>query len=203
MFSPLQLFAYSMIAHAKERSDMSALAEQTTTIPTGRWSIDPAHSSVEFQVKHLGIATVKGRAPVVRGTVEGGESPSVEGTVDVTSFTTFDETRDGHLQSPDFFDAQRYPELRFESTGIDTRGEELLVTGDLTIKGVTKPVKLRGSFAGSGVDPWGNERIGLDLEGTIDRSDWGVSWNAPLPGGGFLLPDTVKLTASFSAVKAS
>jgi len=181
---------------------MSAVAEQTTAVPTGTWSIDPAHSSVEFQVKHLGIATVKGRAPVVRGTIEGGDTPTIEGTVDVTSFTTFDETRDGHLQSPDFFDAERYPELRFESTEVDARGEELLVTGDLTIKGVTKPVELRGTFAGSGVDPWGNERIGLDLEGTIDRTEWGVSWNAPLPGGGFLLPDNVRLAASFSAVKA-
>jgi polyisoprenoid-binding protein YceI len=141
-----------MIAHAKEERDMSALAEQTTAVPTGTWSIDPSHSSVEFQVRHLGIATVKGRAPVVHGTIEGGESPSIEGTVDVTSFTTFDETRDGHLQSPDFFDGERYPELRFESTKVDVRGEELLVTGDLTIKGVTKPVELRGSFAGGGVD---------------------------------------------------
>lgn len=182
---------------------MSTLAEHTTAVPAGTWSIDPSHSSVEFQVKHLGIATVKGRAPVVHGTIEGGVSPSIEGTVDVASFTTFDDTRDGHLQSPDFFDGERYPELRFESTEIDARDEELLVTGDLTIKGVTRPVELRGSFAGSGVDPWGNERIGLDLEGTIDRSEWGVSWNAPIPGGGFLLPETVKLAASFSAVKAS
>jgi polyisoprenoid-binding protein YceI len=180
---------------------MSSVAEQTTLIPAGTWEIDPAHSSVEFQVKHLGIATVKGRAPVVRGTIEGGERPSIEGTVDVTSFTTFDETRDGHLRSPDFFDAERYPELRFESTVVELRDQALVVTGNLTIKGDTKPVELRGSFAGSGVDPWGNERIGLDLEGTIDRNEWGVSWNAPLPGGGFLLPDTVKLAASFSAVK--
>jgi polyisoprenoid-binding protein YceI len=180
---------------------MSSVAEQTTLIPAGTWDIDPAHSSVEFQVKHLGIATVKGRAPVVRGTIEGGERPSIEGTVDVTSFTTFDETRDDHLRSPDFFDAERYPELRFESTVVELRDQALVVTGNLTIKGDTKPVELRGSFAGSGVDPWGNERIGLDLEGTIDRNEWGVSWNAPLPGGGFLLPDTVKLAASFSAVK--
>jgi polyisoprenoid-binding protein YceI len=182
---------------------MSTLVAQATVLPAGTWSIDSAHSSVEFQVKHLGIATVKGRAPVVRGTIEGGEASSIEGTVDVTSFTTFDETRDGHLQSPDFFDAERYPELRFESTDVEARGEELLVIGELTMKGVTKPVELRGLFVGSGVDPWGNERIGLDLEGTIDRNEWGVSWNAPLPGGGFLLPDTVRLTASFSAVKAS
>jgi polyisoprenoid-binding protein YceI len=180
---------------------VSSVAEQTTLIPAGTWEIDPAHSSVEFQVKHLGIATVKGRAPVVRGTIEGGERPSIEGTVDVTSFTTFDETRDGHLRSPDFFDAERYPELRFESTDLELRDQALVVTGNLTIKGKTKPVELRGSFAGSGADAWGNERIGLDLEGTIDRTEWGVSWNAPLPGGGFLLPDTVRLAASFSAVK--
>lgn len=181
---------------------MSTLTVQTTLIPTGTWSIDPAHSSVEFQVKHLGIATVKGHAPVVRGTIVGGARPSLEGTVDVTSLTTFDETRDGHLRSPDFFDAERHPELRYESTEVELRDHDLVVSGELTIKGVTRPVELRGSFAGSGVDPWGNERIGLELEGVIDRNEWGVSWNAPLPGGGLLLPDTVKLAASFSAVKS-
>jgi len=182
---------------------MSTVAEPTTTtIPAGTWSIDPAHSFVEFQVRHLGIAAVKGRAPVISGTISGGAQPSIEGAVEVASFTTFDETRDAHLQTPDFFDGQRYPELRFVSTSVESHGEELVVNGELTIRGVTRPVELHGSYVGSGADPWGNERLGIDLETTIDRREWGVSWNAPLPGGGFLLPDTVKLAASFSAVKA-
>lgn len=184
---------------------MSILAEHqvTTSIPAGSWSIDPSHSTVEFQIKHLGLATVKGRAPVVSGTIVGGEQPSVVGTVDVASMTTFDETRDEHLRSPDFFDVSRFPELGFESTDVRQQGDELVASGLLTIKGVSRPVTLRGRLAGIETDPWGNERIGVDLETTIDRTDWGLTWNAPLPGGGFLLPDTVTLAASFSAVKAS
>jgi polyisoprenoid-binding protein YceI len=197
------LLAYSIVADAKEKS-MSILAESpVAVIPAGTWSIDPAHSAVEFHVKHLGLATVKGRAPVVSGTIVGGESPSLEGTVAVSSITTFDETRDGHLQSPEFFDVDRYPELTFSSQSISADGETLAVDGELTIKGVTKPVSLTGTFAGTGTDPWGNERIGIDLETVVDRTQWGLDWNAPLPGGGFLLPDNVKLTATFSAVKAA
>ena len=183
---------------------MSILAENSATvIPAGSWSIDPSHSAVEFQIRHLGLATVKGHAPVVSGTIEGGERPSISGTVDVTGITTFDGTRDEHLRSPDFFDAARHPALSFESTDVYQEGDDLVATGDLTIKGVSKPVTLRGKLAGTETDPWGNERIGVDLETTIDRTAWGLTWNAPVPGGSFLLPDTVKLTASFSAVKAA
>lgn len=183
---------------------MSIVADTSATvIPTGTWAIDPAHSAVEFHIKHLGLATVKGRAPVVSGTIEGGERPSIQGTVTVSSITTFDENRDGHLQSPEFFDVERHPELAFESTEVEFSGDDLDVDGELTIKGITKPVTLRGTFVGSGVDPWGNERIGIDLEGTVDRAEWKLSWNTPIPGGGFLLPNDVRLTATFSAVKAS
>jgi polyisoprenoid-binding protein YceI len=183
---------------------MSILAEPSvTTIPAGTWSIDPSHSTVEFRIKHLGLATVKGRAPVVGGTIVGGEQPSVVGTVDVASMTTFDETRDEHLRSPDFFDASRHPELSFESTDVRQEGDQLVASGLLTIKGVSNPVTLRGELVGTETDPWGNERIGVDFETSIDRTDWGLTWNAQLPGGGFLLPDTVTLSASFSAVKAS
>ncbi len=183
---------------------MSILAERSATaIPAGTWSIDPSHSTVEFRIKHLGLATVKGRAPVVSGTIVGGEDPSIVGTVDVASITTFDETRDEHLRSPDFFDASRHPELSFASTTVRQDGEELVAPGLLTIRGVSKPVTLRGRLVGTETDPWGTERIGVDFETTIDRTDWGLTWNAPLPGGGFLLPDDVTLSASFSAVKAS
>jgi polyisoprenoid-binding protein YceI len=183
---------------------MTILAEDSVAvIPTGTWSIDPSHSTVEFQIKHLGLATVKGRAPVVSGTIEGGVRASIRGAVDVASLTTFDETRDQHLQSPDFFDAARHPELSFESTDVRLGGGELVAEGLLTIKGVSRPITLRGVLVGSETDPWGNERIGVDLSATVDRTAWGLTWNAPLPGGGFLLPDTVTLAASFSAVKAT
>ena len=115
--------------------------------------------------------------------------------------TTFDETRDGHVQAPDFFDTERYPELRFESTAVATDGDELVVEGDLTIKDVTKPIELKGRFVGAGVDPYGNDRIGIELAGTVDRTDFGLNWNAPLPGGNFLLPNEVVLRATFAAVE--
>ena len=174
----------------------------TDILPAGTWAIDPAHSSLEFAIRHLGIATVKGRATELSGTITGGHVAASEGTVPTQSLTTFDETRDDHLLSPDIFDAERYPELRFASTAVMTTDEEIAVDGELTLKGVTRPVRLVGHLVGPATDPWGNERIGLDLAGSVDRTEFGITWNAPLPGGGALLPDTVVLSASFSAVKA-
>ena len=183
---------------------MSIIAETSATrIPSGTWSIDPVWSSLEFEVRKVGLIPIKGRVPGFSGTIEGGDDASVEGTVDATSITTFDETRDGHLQSPDFFDSERYPELRFSSTQVSFDGDEVHVLGDLTIKGATKPVELSGRFLGTAPDLAGNERIGLELEGTIDRTEFGLEWNAPLPGGGFLLPNDVTLRATFAAVRAA
>ena len=182
---------------------MTVTAAPETVIPAGTWTIDPAHSTLEFGVKHLGIATVKGRANGFAGSISGGGAAAIEGTVPVETLTTFDETRDGHLQSPEFFDAARHPNLRFVSTSVERQGDELVVTGDLTIKGITRSVELRGDYAGALTDPWGNERIGLDLVGTIDRTAFDLRWNAPLPGGGLVLGNAVSLAASFSAVKAA
>jgi len=183
---------------------MSIIAETSATkIPTGTWSIDPVWSSLEFEVRKVGLIPIKGRVPGFSGTIEGGNDASIAGTVDATSITTFDETRDGHLQSPDFFDSERYPELRFASTEVSSDGDEVRVLGDLTIKGTTKPVELTGRFLGTGPDLAGNERIGLEFEGTIDRTEFGLEWNAPLPGGGFLLPNDVTLRATFAAVRAA
>ena len=181
---------------------MSIVADSpASVIPTGTWSIDPVWSALEFQVKKLGLMTVKGRVPGFTGTIRGGESPSIDGVVDASSITTFDETRDGHIQSPDFFDTERFPELRFVSTHVASNGDTLAVEGDLTIKGITQPVVLEGRFVGTGLDPYGNERIGIELSGTVDRTEFGLNWNAPLPGGGFLLPDDVLLSANFAAVR--
>ena len=181
---------------------MSILAETSASvIPAGTWSIDPSWSSLEFEVRKLGLVTVKGRVPGFSGTAVGGEAPAIEGVVDATSITTFDENRDAHIQSPEFFDTQRYPELTFASTSVGLEGDEVVVKGDLTIKGITKPVELRGELVGPADDPWGNERIGLELAGTVDRTDFGLEWNAPLPGGGFLLPNEVVLKAYFAATR--
>lgn len=183
---------------------MSILTDAPATqIPPGTWSIDPVWSALEFEVRKVGLIPIKGRAPGFSGTIQGGEQPAVAGSVDVSSITTFDETRDGHLQSPDFFDAERYPELRFDSTSVDVHGDRIVVAGDLTIKGTTKHVVLEGSFLGSAVDPYGNDRIALQLEGVIDRTDFGLRWNAPLPTGGFMLPNEVVLKASLAAVRTA
>ena len=124
---------------------MSIIAEAAATqIPSGTWSIDPVWSSLEFEVKKVGLIPIKGRVPGFTGTIEGGGEPAIEGTVDATSITTFDETRDGHLQSPDFFDTARYPEVRFASTEVSFDEGEVRVQGNLTIKGTTKPVELEG-----------------------------------------------------------
>jgi len=182
---------------------MTIVADTSATvIPTGTWSIDPVWSSLEFEIKKLSLMTVKGRIPGFSGTIEGGDAPSITGSVDASTITTFDETRDGHLQSPEFFDTERYPELRFASTAVASKGDELIVEGDLTIKDVTKPIELTGSFVGAGVDPYGNDRIGIELAGAVDRTDFGLNWNAPLPGGDFLLPNEVVLRANLAAVKA-
>src|SRR5262245_58073031 len=125
---------------------MSILAESpVTVIPAGTWSIDPSWSALEFEVRKLGLVSVKGRVPGFSGTITGGATPTVVGTVDATSITTFEADRDAHLQSPDFFDTQRYPELRFVSTSVEASENEIVVQGDLTIKDVTKQVELRGT----------------------------------------------------------
>ena len=170
-----------------------------TVLPTGTWTIDPPHTTVEFAVKHMGMATVKGRAAGVQGSLVDGR---LEGEVEAASITTHDADRDAHLSSPDFFDVERHPRLRLVTTEIERAGDEVVAQAELTIKGITRPVELRGRLTGEGVDPWGRERVGIDLAGTIDRSEFAMKWNAPLPGGGFLLDDDVRLSLSISAIKA-
>ena len=149
--------------------------QPAAVIPAGEWHLDPVWSSLEFEVKKLGLITIKGRVPL-HGTIRGGESPSVEGVVDATSITTFDETRDGHLQSPDFFDTACHPELGSSRRHL-SRDDELVVEGDLTIKRA-EVGRATGTFVGEAADPWGNDRIGLELETTVDRTDFALTWNA-------------------------
>lgn len=171
-----------------------------TVLPAGTWNVDPAHTTVEFAVRHMGLATIKGRAAGFSGSLVDGR---LEGEVDASTITTHEADRDAHLASPDFFDVERHPRLRLVTTEIERDGDELVARAALTVRAVTRPVELRGRVTGRGVDPWGNERVGIELEGTIDRSEFGLKWNAPLPGGGFLLEDDVKLFISVSAVKAA
>jgi len=177
----------------------------TDRIPTGTYNVDPAHSNVGFEVKHMGIATVRGSFKQFEGSVDAsGDAPRLEGTVDVTSVDTGDANRDGHLQAPEMFDTAQYPRISFHSTAtsVDADGS-ITLNGEITIKGVTKPIELTGVVAEGGEDPWGNYRIGFEVAGKIDRRDYGVSFNQVLPNGNILIANDVKLVVSVSAVKAA
>jgi polyisoprenoid-binding protein YceI len=181
----------------KEDTAMSTTETVQQIVPTGTWKVDPVHSSLEFAIRHMGLATIKGRFADLDATIEGGEEPRLTGTIRTASIATYDQERDTHLRSPEFFDVERYPEARLESV----RFEPGRVAAELTLKGVTREVEFDAEVVGPAADPFGNERIGLELEGAIDRTDFGVSWNAPLPDGGQLLDNTVKLSASLSLIK--
>ena len=176
-----------------------------TLIPTGTWTVDPAHSTVGFSVKHLGIATVRGKFEQFDGTLEIGEdlsSARAHGTVQGASINTNDAGRDEHLRSADFFGVDANPELRFESTAIRPLDEDTFeVEGDLSMNGVTKPVTLTAVVQGTETDPWGNERVGLEVIGQLNRGDWNMSFNQALGSGNLLVGEKVKLELDISAVK--
>jgi polyisoprenoid-binding protein YceI len=176
-------------------------------VPTGTWVIDPAHSQVGFAVKHMGIATVRGEFTDYEGALEIGDdlsSARAHGTVKTASVDTRQPQRDADLRSAHFFDADHYPELRFESTGIEALDEdELRISGKLTIHGVTNDVILHAEIQGTDIDPSGNERVGLEITGELSRSDYGMKFNEALGSGNLIVSDKVKLTLDISAVKQS
>ncbi len=175
-----------------------------TPLPTGTWKIDPIHSSVEFQVKHLGIATVKGQFTDFEGTLEvTPDGLNAYGTVDVASVNTREPQRDTHLRSPDFFDVENHPQITFKSTAVrPLDDDEFEVEGDFTIRGITKPLKLVGVLEGTETDPQGNERVGLSATAAINRSDYGMTFNMPLGSGNVVVGEKVKILIDISAVKA-
>jgi polyisoprenoid-binding protein YceI len=180
---------------------------KSTLVPAGTWTVDPAHSSVGFSVKHLGIATVRGHFDEFQGTLEigeGDESARAYGTVQGVSVNTNDAGRDEHLRSADFFGVEANPELRFESTGIEHVDDETFrITGDLTMNGVTKPIELTAEAQGTETDPWGNERVALEVRGQLNRGDWGMTFNQALGSGNLLVGEKVKLELDISAIKES
>jgi polyisoprenoid-binding protein YceI len=184
---------------------MSATTISTDRIPAGTYTIDPSHSNVGFEVKHMGIATVRGSFRTFEGTVDAtGEAARLEGTVQVDSIDTGEENRDGHLKAPDMFDADTYPQITFHSTASEVSSDgAITLRGEITIKGVTKPLELTGTVAEGGEDPWGNERIGFEVAGKIDRREFDLKWNQTLPNGSVLVANEVKLLVSVSAVKAA
>ena len=182
---------------------MTTAIETSTLAPAGTWVVDPAHSRVEFQVKHLGIATVRANFSSFSGTLRAGEdSVDAFGSVDVASLSTGEAGRDEHLRSPDFFDVERYPQIEFTSTAIEPLGDDAVeITGELTLHGVTRATTRRAEVTGTEQDPWGNDRVGLEVRGRIDRGDYGMTFNQALGSGNVLVSDAVKLNIDISAVR--
>ena len=174
----------------------TTIDQQQTAVPAGTWQADPVHSSVGFAVKYLGVASFTGELTNFEATLEDGE---LVGKARVESVEVKDENLKAHLQSPDFFDTERHPEVAF--SGREVGGGRF--EGQVTIKGVTQPATLEGTITGPVTDPYGNERYGLALTTVVDRTAFGLNWNAPLPGGGFALANDVTLRADLSLVKAA
>jgi polyisoprenoid-binding protein YceI len=184
---------------------MSAIAaDAMTTLPVGTWQRDPTHSSAGFAVKHMGVSTFRGHFEDFDALLNVSEDGAAElvGTVRADSIAVKDENLQAHLGSPDFFDTERYPELRFVSRSLRRDGEQLVASGELTIKDQTRPVEARGTITGPTETLGGAVKIGVTLETIIDRTQFALSWNAPLPKGGLALANEVKLTVELELVQA-
>ena len=172
---------------------------------TTKWTLDPTHSELQFKVKHLMITNVTGNFSVISASIDADDDKfskaKISFTADPKSITTNNEQRDGHLQAADFFETDKYPEIKFESTNYNAASGK--ITGNLTIKGVTKPVTLDAEVNGTNKDPWGNQKAGFSLTGKINRKEWGLNWNAALETGGVLVSDDVKINAEVQFVKAA
>ena len=174
-------------------------------IPTGTWTVDPAHSSVEFSVKHMGIANVRGKFTEFEGTLEMSEQLAdcrAYGSVKVASIDTGEAQRDEHLRSADFFNVEQFAEITFASTRAEAVDEESSrVWGDLTMHGITRKISLDVLIQGTDIDPWGHTRAGLEIVGTLKRSDFDMKFNQALGSGNVLVGDKVKVSLDISAVK--
>jgi polyisoprenoid-binding protein YceI len=172
------------------------------------WQLDKSHSGISFSVRHMMISNVRGSFSDFDATVAADPANLSDVTANVTikagSIDTRDEGRDGHLKSPDFFNVEQHPDITFNVTGVRSKGgEDYEITGDLTIAGVTKPVTLNGEISGPAKDPWGNEKIAVSASGALNRSEFGLTWNAALETGGVLVSDTIKLNIELQFAKAA
>ena len=189
---------------------MTTTASSTTLagLTAGTWTIDASHSEVGFVVRHMMVSKVKGRFSKVEGTITVAEDvldSSVEATVFAASIDTRDENRDNHLRSADFFDAEVHPQWTFKSTGVRANGSDFVLDGDLTLKGVTRPVSFELEFNGAAANPManGNPTAGFSAETEISRKDFGLEWNVALETGGVLVGDKVKLVLEIEAGKSA
>ena len=185
---------------------MGLLAVAAPALAETVWDIDPAHTSVQFSIRHMMISNVRGEFSKVSGMVRGDQADptraQVEATIDTSSIDTREPKRDEHLRSADFFDAERYPTVTFRSTRVHDRGDgEFTLEGELTVRDSTRPVTLQGEYLGSQDSPWGDTRVGFTAETEINRKDWGLSYNVALETGGVLVGDKIKLTIDAEWVK--
>jgi Uncharacterized conserved protein len=173
-------------------------------VPTGTWTVDPSHSSVEFRIKHMMISTVRGHFGEFEGTIEAAaeyRDSKVHGTIQAASIDTNETRRDEHLRSADFFDVENHPTIEFESTRVEHKDRgDYRVTGDLTMHGETHPVTLDVTVHGVTRDAQGHDRVGLEARGTLNRSDFGLRWQQALETGGVLVADEVRISADIAAV---
>lgn len=170
---------------------MSSTATQQVTVPAGTWSLDPVHSSIEFEVLYMGVAPFRGAFREVEATLD---ADGLRGVAKVESVDVDSADLAAHLASPDFFDAANHPEIRIDAGEITRSGDDVTFRGTLEVKGASAPITLGGTITDPVEDPWGNSKLGLTLAGTVDRNDVDLTWNAPLPGGGQMLADEVQLT---------
>lgn len=173
---------------------------------TTKWALDPTHSEIQFKAKHLMITNVTGSFGSFNAIAEteGDDfsTAKVTFTAQTNSVDTGNEQRDGHLKSAEFFDAEKHPEMKFESTKMEKQsGNEYILHGNLTIKGISKPVKLNVEYGGIQKDPWGNMKAGFSLNGKIHRNDWGLNWNAALETGGVLVSEEIKIQSEIQFAK--
>lgn len=172
---------------------------------TTNWVLDPTHSEIQFKVKHLMITTVTGSLKVLNASVtsesDNFENAEVKFEADAASIDTGNTDRDNHLKSGDFFDVEQFPKIAFESTAFTKEGEDFKLEGNLTIKGITKPVKLAVEFGGIATDPWGNVKAGFTINGKIIRTDFGLTWNAALETGGVMVSEEVKIVGELQFIK--
>lgn len=174
-----------------------------TNVTTGTWTLDPSHSEIGFTVRHAGISKVRGQFTDAAATLDLAESVTdskVNASIKTASFDSGDANRDGHVRGEDFFDVETFPEISFVSNAIVPKGDAYELQGDLTIKGITRPVTLETEFNGVAVDPFGNTRAGLSAETTISRKDFGLTWNAVLEAGGVLVSDKVAINLELAFI---
>jgi len=179
-------------------------AQQTYAPAAGEYALDTTHSYVSFSARHLMVTKVRGRFPVTEGKLVIAENPaesSVEATIDISAVESGDPKRDEHLRSADFFDVEQYPKIEFVSKKVEARGGDFVLTGDLTVHGVTREVTWDLEFDGVVQDPWGGTRAGFSATIEVNRKDWGLEWNVALEAGGLLVSDKVRLNVEIEAVK--